>query len=186
MLGGNELTGRVREGDRQAAEDLYVRWRQPVFDLLARRLGNLEEAENLTQDALLRALHASRTREVKRFGAYVMRVAHNLATDALRRRRFRGEVPDMEAALEVMPDLDAAEHVRLRRAVRQLPPDQRQVVLLRYDQELSFGEIAATLGMSATNPTVSIACATRTAMTNTTPSNFCGPCKEAASTGRMR
>jgi len=132
--------------DRKAK--LYVRWRPAVFDLLARRLGNIEEAENLAQEALLRALDAMDTREIDNFAGYAMRIANNLATDRLRRRRFDSDTNPEDALTPIPANPDAAEFRRLRRAVGGLPEDMRRVIQLRYDLGLSFGEIAIELGMS--------------------------------------
>ena len=127
---------------------LYRRYRPAVFDLLARRLGNVEEAEALTQEAMLRALAAARDKEIRSFVAFVMRIAQNLATDQLRRRRFEGGWVDPEQALTVAADPERVELFRLRSAVMSLPDPYQEVVLLRYDAGLSFSEIAARLNMS--------------------------------------
>ena len=134
------------KSDRKAK--LYVRWRPAVFDLLARRLGNLEEAENLAQEALLRALDAVEKQEIENFAAYAMRIANNLAIDRLRRRRFDSDVSPEEALTPIPANPEAAEYRRLRRAVGRLPEDQRRIIELRFDLGLSFGEIAVELGMS--------------------------------------
>ena len=127
---------------------LYLRWRPVIFDVLLRRLNNLEEAENLCQEALVRALRAHAQGKVDRFGPYAMRTALNLANDRHRRERFRGEIEDLEAALQTVDEGGAPEHVRLRKAVLDLEPKLRAVIELRYDRELSFAEIATELGLS--------------------------------------
>lgn len=137
----------VEAGDEGAAAELYARWRPAVFDLLVRRLGNVEEAEGLAQEALMRTLEAARGGGVRSFPAFALRVATNLATDALRHRRFDRDREDPDA-LPVPPEPEAAELHRLRRAVDELPEECRKIVDLRYAQGLSFAEIAAALGMS--------------------------------------
>lgn len=137
--------------DAQAPDSpraLYESARPVVFDVLLRRLGNLEEAENLCQEALVRALQAHAAGKVDRFAPYAMRIALNLANDLHRRSRFRGELPDLETALRTEEEGGRAEHARLRRAVDQLPEPLRVVIELRYDRELSFAEIARELDMS--------------------------------------
>ena len=136
------------QSDAATPRALYLRWRPVVLDVLLRRLGNLEEAENLCQEALVRTLKQHKAGKVQQFGPYAMRTALNLATDLGRRARFRGEVADIEAALHTSDEVGAPEHPRLRSAVRALPEPLRQVIQLRYDRELSFAEIAASLGMS--------------------------------------
>ncbi len=128
--------------------ELYRRYRPVVLDLLARRLRNLEEAEALAQEAMIRALKAARERPLRSFPAFLMRTAHNLATDVLRRRKFEGGWVDPETALTVQPEPEQVERFRLRGAVEALPPDYREVIVLRYERGLSFAEIASELDMS--------------------------------------
>ena len=140
----------LKDDSRRRAERaaLYTRWRPAVLDLLARRLGNLEEAENLAQEALIRALDAAETRSIENFAAYSLRIANNLATDVLRRRRFHSDAAPEEHLRPMPANPGAAEYRRLRSAVDRLPADERQVILLRYDTGLSFAEIAVEIGMS--------------------------------------
>jgi RNA polymerase sigma-70 factor (ECF subfamily) len=135
-------------GPRPATAALYARWRPVVFDLLVRRLGNVEEAEALAHDALLRAFAAHERGEVEHFPAYLLRVATNLATDAQRRQRLERGREDPEEVLSTDAEPDRAELGRLRSAVDALPAECREIVDLRYGEGLSFGEIAAALGMS--------------------------------------
>lgn len=129
-------------------EVLYRRYQPAVVDLLTRRLRNVEEAEALAQEAMLKALDAARAKPIRSFGAFVMRVAHNLATDVLRRRRFEGGYVDPELALSVDQPPERIELFRLRSIVDSLPPESREIVDLRYQRGLSFAEIGRELGMS--------------------------------------
>ena len=135
------------DGDDVSAARV-AQWRRAVVDLCARRLGNLEEAEAVAHEALLRGLGAHRTVEVRSFSAYLLRIAHNLTTDVLRRRRLeRAAAAAAESpAVEAMPEV--ADHARVRREVAALPEPYREVVVLHYTHGLSFAEIAATLSMS--------------------------------------
>lgn len=133
---------------RARDSELYRRHRPAVFDLLVRRLRNVEEAEALTQEAMLRALDASHRQEIRSFAAFALRIAHNLATDLLRRRRFEGGPVDAETALAVPAEPERVELFRLHGAVQSLPEQHQQIIELRYNRGLSFAEIAEELQMS--------------------------------------
>lgn len=144
-----ERVSAVTEPTSPPSDDaLYRRYRPAVLDLLSRRLRNVEEAEALAQEAMLRGLDAAKTRPIRSFGAFVMRIAHNLATDVLRRRRFEGGYVDPEVALSVESPPERIELFRLRGLVDTLPPESRQIIDLRYQRGLSFSEIARELDMS--------------------------------------
>lgn len=120
-----------------------------VVDVVARRIGSREEAEAIAQEALTRALVAARREPIRQFRAFAMRIALNLATDVTRRREWRAsrEDPDLVPA----PDEElvaGADLETLRSAVEALPPDQREVVLLKYVEGHSFAEIAERVGKS--------------------------------------
>ncbi len=136
------VSQRTRDGE------LYRRHRAAVFDLLVRRLRNVEEAEALTQESLLRAIEASHRQEIRSFAAFALRIAHNLATDVLRRRRFEGGPADAETILSVPAEPERIELFRLEGAVRSLSEAHQQLIELRYRRGLSFAEIAEELQMS--------------------------------------
>ncbi len=143
-----DLTQRLLAGDDSAAAELYARYRPMVFDLLVRKLGNIEEAEGLTQEALMRALDVARTQEVRQFSSYALRVASNLAIDRLRRRRFEWSRADVDELQQDANQPDLAELTRLDAELAALPELFRAVLELKYHQGLSFSEIAVRLSMS--------------------------------------
>ena len=116
-----------------------------------RILGDRGEAEDAAQDALL-VLHRHRGRvAADRVGAWLDRVVANAAIDRLRRRCPLpvAQVPDAPAEDPAL-DREAAaeERRRLRAAVAELPPRQREVVRLRLTEQRTFREIQAQLGIS--------------------------------------
>ena len=132
---------------------------QPAFDAFVRRsadrlvrtahllTGDRGHAEDLVQTALLRtARRWSSARSEPE--AYARRVVVNLAKDRWRMLRRRpGEAP-LEADVEVPVRDGVADRDQLLRAAQQLPAGQRAVLVLRYFDDLSVAETAATLGCS--------------------------------------
>ena len=145
------LTERCRQGDDEAAAALVRHWQPRVFDLAARLLGNLEEGEAVTQEALLRTLLATRRASadepLRHFGAYAMRTARNLAVDRLRHDKVVRRAPHDPDIVEPSP-MHTPELERLRELVRGLDDELREIVELRYVEEQSFAQMARTLGMS--------------------------------------
>jgi RNA polymerase sigma factor (sigma-70 family) len=120
-----------------------------VVDVAARRLGNLEEAEAVAQEALLRALAAARHEEIRNFRAFAIRIAINLTLDTQRRRDWRAPREDPELLADsTSHEEDVHLLERIRDAVDRLDEDHRRVVELRYSEGRSFAEIALALGMS--------------------------------------
>lgn len=143
------MTEPHREMNEQQAAALYAAHWPAVVDVAARKLGNLEEAEAVAQEALLRALDATQSGEVRHFRALAMRIAINLALDMMRRREWRAPREDPEHLVDTeVHREDRAALLRIREALDQLEPEQRKLIEMKYVEERSFSQIAEQLGMS--------------------------------------
>jgi RNA polymerase sigma-70 factor, ECF subfamily len=136
-----------RSEDHTTSTVLYRAWWPVVVDFAARRLRNLEEAEVIAQESLLRALEIAQREPVASFASLVLRIAHNLCVDRLRRSDWRAERTDPDD-LAARVATDAAEYSNVRRAVDELHPELREIVELRYVDGRTFAEIATELSMS--------------------------------------
>jgi RNA polymerase sigma-70 factor (ECF subfamily) len=139
-----------RGGDAAAFAAL-LRESAPTIERLALRLvGDRHDAEDLAQDAALKAWKKLRGfKGESRFRTWVCRILVRRALDFLRRRRPMEEVREHLPALVRDPDEHAAAlelDAAIRRAIEELPPVQRATLLLRADQGLSYEEIAYVLG----------------------------------------
>jgi len=151
----DELMRRAAAGDSEAFRLLVERWEQPVYAFLCRMLGSPEEALDLRQETFLRVhQQAGRYRAQGQFRSWLFRIAGNLARSALRRRRIlkwlRLDPQEHDRPADQEPVDRALERRELQAAVRaaiaELPPRQREALVLRRYQELSQREIAAALG----------------------------------------
>jgi RNA polymerase sigma-70 factor (ECF subfamily) len=154
-----ELVSRWQAGDASAFETLVRRHERPVFRLALRMLGSREEAEDVTQDALLSLhRHGHRFRRESRFSTFVYRVAANAALNRRRtlgrsrtRERLLAEQQSGGFELPVSPrdPGDAAEgaevQTRVHEALQTLPYDLRIAVVLYDIEGLPYGEIARVL-----------------------------------------
>jgi RNA polymerase sigma-70 factor (ECF subfamily) len=144
-----ELVRRAKAGDLSAFEQLVERHRDVVYRVAARVVGP-EEAEDVSQDAFLRAFHRlDRFRSEGAFRAWLLQITHNAAVSAVVRRRPEAiDDPDeLEAdpvAVERSPvsRLEGRERrARLEGKIRVLRPEHRAVLVLRDVEGLSYEEI---------------------------------------------
>jgi RNA polymerase sigma-70 factor, ECF subfamily len=139
-----ELVRRVGEGDAHAIEALVARKLPRMTALAQRLLGDRAEAEDVVQELFLRVWRsASAWRPgAARFDTWMHRVAFNLCTDRLRKRR-EVALPDSWDAVDPAPlESDAVGH-----ALAALAPRQREAIVLTYYQELPNREAAALMGI---------------------------------------
>ena len=140
---------RARAGDKEALRFLYLRYSDAVFTYLCRVLGDEHAAEDVTQTLFSRlAMRLQRYRAGEApLGMWIRRVAHNLAIDHLRAQRLvpRDEIHDAGASCE---DVAPERREALREALRTLPEDQREVVVLRLMVGMSASEVGERLGRS--------------------------------------
>ena len=149
------LIARAQE-DPQAFGVLYERYVGRIYSYICYRTGNNQDAEDLTARTFYRALNHFPGYEDRcaPFSAWLYRIAHNLAMDHYRCQPARAASSDdisenmpseSNPAKETEQEL-AIEEVRA--ALWQLPPEQRQVVVLKFLQGFSNEEIASTLEKS--------------------------------------
>jgi len=150
------LVLRTRGGDGQAYGDLVERYQASVFNVCLRMMGERREAEDLMQDAFLRAHARLRTYDEGRpFGPWIRRVAANLCLNRLKQKSTAAlpleDVADrIEQVSSPLPEQAAIEHerqLRIREAILELPAHYRAVIELRHFQELSYAEISSELNI---------------------------------------
>ena len=158
----------LERGDQQAFSILISRHKERIFGFLVGMVRDREVANDLFQETLYRAIQAMHRRRGAyesqgRWLAWTMRIARNAALDWLRARkkfsdidkfsnedegasfwdRLPDEAPDASSLLnraDLWQEVEAA--------IEQLPPEQREVVLMRHQSELTFREIAELTDVS--------------------------------------
>jgi RNA polymerase sigma-70 factor (ECF subfamily) len=159
-----ELIAKVLAGDEHAYGTLVERYRDFVYTIVVRIVGREEDAEDIAQEAFVRAYRAlPRFRGDSKFSSWLYRIATNRALTHLKRHRRRPVTVDIEAGPHVeahaLDDGGAARrspearireeefNLAVRDAVSGLPEQYRVVVTLFYLEERSYKEVAATLGI---------------------------------------
>lgn len=138
---------RAKDGDMEALHFIYVRYADDVLRCVRSVVKDHHEAEDITQNVfakLIGVIHKYEPRGVP-FAAWILRVARNAALDHLRTRRM---TPCEEVRLQDSDDRQIGHERRndLRRALEELPVEQREVLMLRHILGLSPLEIADILG----------------------------------------
>jgi RNA polymerase sigma-70 factor (ECF subfamily) len=160
-LDDETLVGRATAGDREAFGELYERSVRRVFRHVLRMVNDVDLAEDLTEQTFLRALEAIHRYERRGvpFLAWLLRIARNLYLNDRRVERNNSSIRnkwngDATASPEFFCEakLDGEE---VWRAVRALDGDQRQVIVLRFMDGLSYADVADVLGKSV--PAVRVA-----------------------------
>jgi RNA polymerase sigma-70 factor (ECF subfamily) len=152
------LVRRALAGDQDAFTSLVEKYKDPVYNVAYRMLGNPTEAEDVAQETFVRAYTQLRTyKEAHRFSTWLLSIASHLSIDQLRRRRFLAlpleNVPflDWIADLAVGPEQAAVQGEtsdEMQGLLQQLPPKYRAVLILRYWHDLSYEEIASALRLT--------------------------------------
>ena len=148
---------RAAQADRAAFATLYRRYLDRVYGYAFYQLGDHHDAEDATErtfTAALRSLPEFRD-QGSTFRAWLFRIAHNTIANAHRSRARRRTEPLPDDFERAAPNADPAGQVamadelrEIRRAVAQMPDDRRQVILLRFVDDLTTAEIAAVLDRS--------------------------------------
>lgn len=154
------LAERARGGSGQAFGELVRRYERPIYSLIGRMVRDRQQAEDLAQEAFVRAWRKLHTYDSTRpFRSWMFKIAHNLTLDSLRRARLDTvslETPDEESFDPIArlqdegTDPEDQAHQRraveaLEQAIGELRQDHREVLLLRFRDGLSYDEIAEVL-----------------------------------------
>jgi RNA polymerase sigma-70 factor (ECF subfamily) len=157
----NHLIARTLAGETEAFSILVRRWERPIYSLTLRMLGRDEDARDACQEAFLSAFrNLSKFRGEAKFSSWIYRIALNACHTRLRNGNGfsysldeedeNGRRPDVaDTSLESLPDqLQRNEQTQLvRRALQALPPEMRQVIVMKEYEEMTFAEIADVLGL---------------------------------------
>jgi RNA polymerase sigma-70 factor, ECF subfamily len=149
----DELMLRVREGQADALGELFARYQGPLLGFFARLTGRTATSEDLVQDTFLRILRSKHTyRSSGRFRAWLYQIARSAHSDHYR-KRWRERPLDDEFDAMASPDPGIGDRLEederrelVRAALRRLPEDKREVLVMARYQGLRYQEIGEILG----------------------------------------
>ena len=157
------IVRKVLGGDANAFETLVLEYEKNVYNIALRMTGNSEDAADMTQEAFIKAYNSLQSfRGDSKFSVWLYRIVSNVCLDFLRSKNRRPTVSlsvedddGEDAQLDVADESQSPEHLldrkltreSVRRGLDSLPPDYRQILLLREIQGLSYDEIAQALSL---------------------------------------
>ena len=147
MLSDDELMAETGRGSQAAFEALFERYREPVWRFFRRRTPEAGVAQELAQDTFVAVLEGARRYKAKgMFRSYLFGVAYNvLLADRRKRARRWTEPLDPDGPPTVGTDRD--EVIWLRDALSTIDESDREILMLREYEELSYQEIADVRGI---------------------------------------
>ena len=150
MSDEQDLLKRASQIETQALAEVYDTYSPGIYRYAMRLLGDMTLAEDCVSETFARFLKAMQNRRGPRdhLQAYLYRIAHNWVVDLYRRNEKVFELSDTIRSEADIPEEEAAKHIRrkqVRKAIRQLTPDQQQVISLKYLENWSNEEVARAL-----------------------------------------
>ncbi|MED4403943.1 RNA polymerase sigma factor SigW [Metabacillus fastidiosus] len=153
----------VKKGDQSAFTEIVDLYKDKIYQLCYRMVGNAHEAEDIAQEAFIRAYVNIHTYDVdKKFSSWLYRIATNLSIDRIRKKKpdyyLDAEVSGTDGltmysqvAVDIALPEDEVETMELQetiqKAILKLPDKYRSVIVLKYIDELSLIEISEILNI---------------------------------------
>lgn len=157
------IVRRVLNGDTNAFEQLVVEYEKNVYNIALKMTSNSEDAQDMTQEAFIKAFNSlANFRGESKFSVWLYRIVNNICLDFLRSRNRRPTVSlsveddeGEEKQIDVADESQSPERLldktltreSVRRGLEQMPPEYRQILLLREIQGLSYDEISRALDL---------------------------------------
>lgn len=141
MTSDEALIDEIGRGSRTALETLFERYKDPIWRFFRRRLADASRAEELAQDTFVAVLDgASRYQRRGPFRSYLFGIAYNILLAD--RRKAASRATDALDTDPAGPDTDLDSGIWVRAAIATLDEDDREVLMLREYEQLSYQEIA--------------------------------------------
>jgi len=162
-----DLVRRCQAGDTEAFDELVSRYRIRVFSMIYNMVHNEQDTWDLAQDSFVKAWKSiKRFRGRSSFYTWIYRIVMNVTIDWLRKKQVKGggvefddltQLREVDPASKTVPKKEALPYetmerdeirARIDKAIAQLSPEQRAVILMKEIEDMQYHEIAETLGCS--------------------------------------
>jgi RNA polymerase sigma-70 factor (ECF subfamily) len=148
-----EIVARVLKGDRQAYALLVDEYKSPIYNLAYRMTGNLEDADDLTQETFIRAYqYLWRYDTSKKFFTWLYTLALNLIRNHFKKNKYNKSSEELSANLladkNPSPETELIETQEISVYLLRLEDESRALLIMKFHQGLTFEEIAQITGKS--------------------------------------
>ena len=162
-LSDEQLVKNYANGDSDAFDTLLARYQQKIYSYILFLVHDDEVADDLFQETFMKAIvtiRQGRYVESGRFSAWLTRIAHNLVIDKYRQDRNSNVISNDASDADLFNDVSLSDitvemkmiteqsHTDVGRLLKELPDNQKEVLYMRFYQDLSFKEIADATGVS--------------------------------------
>ncbi len=158
-----KIIERVKQGESEAFSLLVVKYQNIVFSVALKLLKNREDAEEMAQEAFIKAFRAIGTfRGGSKFSTWLLRIVYNNCISHMRKKVLplakTDTLPEDETDLDSTTGEDMAdERVRnLEGALKQLPSDEYVLIMMYYYENLTVGDICTVTGLGESNVKVKL------------------------------
>lgn len=150
-LSSMSYEGKILKKNREKIGLLYEKYYESIYGYCYRHISHKETAQDLTQDVFLRAFAAiDGYNDYGKFLNYLYVIARNLCTDYYRKKK--AVVDDLlDGDVEEKGYVDSENALAVRNALDSLAETEREIVILRFYQELKLSDIAVVMGMKLSN-----------------------------------
>src|ERR1700757_2415095 len=162
-----ELVRQCQAGEAKAFDELVARYRTRIFAMIYNMVHNEQDAWDLAQESFLKAWRSiGRFRGRSSFYTWIYRIVMNVTIDWLRKKQVKGAGAEFDDAIQLrhidpasktVPKTEALPYqtmerdeirARIEKAIDQLSPEHRALILMKEIDEMQYHEIAETLGCS--------------------------------------
>jgi RNA polymerase sigma-70 factor (ECF subfamily) len=162
-----DLVRQCQAGQTEAFDELVTRYRTRIFAMIYNMVHNEQDAWDLAQESFVKAWRSiKRFRGRSSFYTWIYRIVMNVTIDWLRKKQVKGagaefddsiQLKEIDPASKTVPKADPLPHARMERseirsridrAIQQLSPDHRAVILMKEIEEMQYHEIAEALDCS--------------------------------------
>ena len=150
MLTDEELIRRIRAGDEEAAEVLVKRYYSDILRYCKRHTADNNLAEDATQETFYRVFKSlMRYQDKERFKAWIYMIAKNICIDMGKKQRSIVSIEDEEIGEESKELKHIEDDDEIQQMLLSLTEEQREAILLYFEEELTYKEIGKILGIPA-------------------------------------